>query len=90
MSALTEKVAQEHAIWASWRGYVLCACDEEFGHLRYHAEHVAEVTEAAVRAAVAADIDTYIEGITEPWSDRMSHYLGGMYDASRIAEGKQP
>lgn len=55
MSALTERVAREHRAWRTENGYVLCACDEEFNSTRWHAEHVAEVTEQAVRATVAAE-----------------------------------
>lgn len=54
MSALTEQVAREHEqLTGPW-----CLCGEHLPYDATYAKHVAEVTEAATRAAVAAEIDS--------------------------------
>ena len=101
MSALTEKVAQEHGVaWLGGSGAherIGCECGvrteqtDAAPMLASHVQHVAEVTEAAVRSAVAAEIraeaDTFMRVTLATYGDLpVKAYL----DAVRIAEGKQP
>ena len=64
MSALTEKVAQEHHHWA---GLGECRCGAlipEVGcgdNRDLYAEHIAYITEAATRAAVLAEFEQHDE-----------------------------
>lgn len=91
MSALTEKVAREHRHMISprLRGYV-CECHEwqQRGDGLFDEEsfvaHVAEVTEAAVRAAVADEIDS----VGHYWSGAPARAFFAL--ATDIREGKQP
>ncbi len=86
MSALAEKVAREHG---SYTG-VGCRCgyypgaDEPLNAAR--TRHLIEVTEAATRAAVAADIRA--EQNEGDYGTKLAHEVFDI--AARIAEGKQP
>lgn len=91
MSALTERVGRTHyAATIIGTDYVLCACDEEFGGRVHYAEHVAEAAEAAVRAAVAADIRAaiYPEWVHQFSATVREAFGSGVAHAARIAKGK--
>lgn len=98
MRALTEKVAREHRPYrdpvAPGRLW-LCGCDqgETSRDIVAHVWHVAEVTEAATRAAVAAEIREQRFIDADPDWNRSSDeaaFDDALAFASRIAEGKQP
>ena len=102
MSALTEQIGREHR---SWAGGEECSCGEKMpmrecgrqSERSPHAEHIAAVTEAAVRAAVAADIEDLEhtsqqvrEGVRRGHTvDYYEGYEQAIVHAARIAEGKQ-
>jgi len=91
MSALTEKVAREHPPLTVGRPPDIGIGCRHCSHAASYAEHVAEVTEEAIRANVAAEIreqaDTFMRVTLATYDDlAVKAYL----DAYRIAEGKQP
>ncbi len=89
MSAIAEKVAAEHRQMSRIMGgdviaaYV-CLCDRLYESPREFTEHVAEATEAAVRAQIAADIQAKID---EPFAAE-DHWWPGLVAAARIARGE--
>ena len=96
MSALTEKVAREHR---SPLG-LTCACGHRPGRresmIDDRTRHLIEVTEAAVRAAVAADIRDKMYTAAEVETVRsigggvaIDAFNSSLFLAARIAEGKQ-
>lgn len=106
MSALTEKVAREHGVaWLGGSGAherIGCECGvrteqtDAAPMLASHVQHVAEVTEAAVRAAVAADIRDKMYTAAEVETVRsigggvaIDAFNSSLFLAARIAEGKQ-
>ena len=94
MSALTERIGHDHRVISmestdTRSPDILCVCGTEGLTWSTYAAHVAEVTEAAVRAAVAAEIraeaDTFMRVTLATYGDPpVKAYL----DAARIAEGK--
>lgn len=86
MSALTERIAREHRSWSG----ISCDCGYTPGlHESLNAartRHLIEVTEAAVRAAVVADIRA--EQFSGRYGTKLAHEVFDI--AARIAEGKQP
>ena len=89
MSALTEKVAQEHQLVHIVLAVIICACGEKPATYRDYTDHLVAVTEASVRAAVAADIR--VEMRRHDRAQVGFSAVGDAYaDAARIAEGKQP
>ena len=105
MSALTEKVAREHASQGLVEpGTLGCVCGHrsavspqargrDLGYV--HLQHVAEIAEAAVRAQVAAEIEraAVMETCSCPDCDcggTNFDRIGALYDAAQIAEGVQP
>ena len=104
MSALAEKVAREHQrVFNAKVGFgPHCTCG--WVHPRYdgpqrHVRHIAEVTEAAVRAQVAADVRAthqavrdhiawYEEGDARVWAQNPDEAAADILDRlARIAEG---
>lgn len=88
MSAITEKIAAEHVPLAV-PGPRLCSCgaspdnpDEFISSWRIR--HIAEVTEAAVRVQVAADLLA-----VDPMEWALAGMASGM-DAAQIARGVAP
>ena len=87
MSDLTDKIAAEHPrlMYSVGVGHnYVCGCGDRLMH--GHTRHVAEVTEAAVRAQIAADI----EAARGRHADRSFHTDGireGLGFAARIAKG---
>ena len=91
MSALTEKVAREHGLtsYDDESGVWVCNCGLSIPADLEHMEHVAAVTEAETRAAVAAEIR--VEMRRHDRAQVGFSAVGDAYaDAARIAEGKQP
>lgn len=98
MSALTERVANEHRYSPAYGG---CACGLSYegdastycGEWHLHAEHVAEVTEAAVRANVAAEIQRRLNAadlirLADAYSGYYQGVRAGYQDALEVAEGR--
>ena len=63
MSALTEKIAAEHYVWYEpVESEYVCICDRRAGYDGHGiVRHISEVTEAAVRAQIAAEITAQTE-----------------------------
>lgn len=80
MSALTDQVAREHLL-TSTSG---CTCGDRLPLGRSYPEHVALVTEQAVRANVAAEIDS----VGRHWSGAPA--LAFFALTTDIREGRRP
>lgn len=84
MSELSERVAREHRVdYITWVGdaeieMVVCTCGARTEEP--HRKHLADVTEAAVRETIAADIEAVRIGI-----DNSAHPADR---AARIARGE--
>lgn len=81
MSAITEKIAREHRYI---RGVCLCGHSIEWPISQAISRHIAEVTEAAVREQVAADLLA-----VDPMEWALAGMASGM-DAAQIARGVAP
>lgn len=97
MSALTALISDAHRLRAtpvSINPYAYCTCGQwdaaDWDEAQEFLEHLIEVTEAAVREQIAADI----EGIEDPPLDDRGHayidgYDHGVTQAARIAQGQK-
>lgn len=101
MSALTERIGHYHRAWSiestdAEDPGIECRCIDSPERMDWttYAEHIAEVTEAAVRAAVAAEIKAATiqfdnSGCTPGMDCLLSEaHDKGLRVAARIAEGK--
>ena len=87
--SIADRIAAEHR-WTGeeTRDGKRCSCDT---YTKQHVLHVAEVTERAVRAQVAADIRAAGKAKGDPESDLQLGVRLGVDEAARIAEeGPRP
>lgn len=84
MSKTTEKIAAEHLMTATSG----CTCGGmQLGEP--YSRHVAEATEKAIRAQIAADIQRRKRDLADGYADIARAMLEtGMEEAARIAEGR--
>ena len=99
MSKLTDRIAGEHQLKWLPPEYVDRACEcglifkmpMSLSASNVYAEHMAEVTEAAVREQVARDIEQWLvernETIVVPGSTWHRGLIDGIQRATRIARG---